>query len=176
VCIMQMEAGLDTGPVFLSAAEQIPEDMTAGELHDILSDLSAELLVEAVEILENSEAEFTPQPEEGATYASKLTNDESRIDWTKISSDVRCHIHGLSPFPGAWFEMETSKGTVRVKVLQVEEVDAKGEAGELLDDTLLIACGEGAVRLLNLQKAGKSAMSAEDFLRGNDLPKGLKLA
>ncbi len=176
VDIMQMEAGLDTGPVMLSGRCDITAETIAGELHDELSAIGAELLVEAADQIERGKAVFVPQSDEGVVYAHKLTNDETRIDWAKTSTEVRCHIHGLSPFPGAWFELETSKGPVRVKVLEVADAMGEGEPGELLDDKMKVACGKGALRLKRLQKAGKSAMSAEDFLRGNDMPEGGHIA
>ena len=173
VQIMQMEAGLDTGPVMLSAQTPIEPTDTAGVLHDRLSDMGAKLIAEALEKIEQGKAVFTPQSEDGVTYAHKLTNEETRINWSLSGRKVCAHIHGLSPFPGAWFEMPTPKGPVRVKVLEVAE-SPKGEGGpgEVLDDNLLIGCAEGAVRLLRVQRAGKGAMNAEDFLRGNSLETG----
>lgn len=173
VQIMQMEAGLDTGPVMLSAETPIELTDTAGVLHDRLSGMGAELIVKALEMVEQGKAVFTPQTEEDVTYAHKLTNDETRINWSQPASTVRAHIHGLSPFPGAWFEMPTAKGPVRVKVLEVAESQkGEGQPGEVLDGNLLIGCEEGAVRLLRVQRAGKGAMNAEDFLRGNSLETG----
>lgn len=176
VQIMQMEAGLDTGPVMASVEVDITPETTAGLLHDQLCEAGANLLVDAVAQLEADEAKFTSQSEGGIEYAHKLINEETRIDWSKSARDVRQHIHGLSPFPGAWFEMETSKGPVRVKVLEVADSLGDGTAGEVLDDNLLIACGENAVRIKRLQRAGKPAMDAEVFLRGNDLPEGAIIA
>ncbi len=176
VQIMQMEAGLDTGPVMASVEVDITPETTVDVLHEQLCEAGANLLVDAVAQLEAGEAKFTPQSENGIEYADKLTNEETRIDWTKSARDVRQHIHGLSPFPGAWFEMETSKGPVRVKVLEVADSLGDGAAGEVLDDNLLIACGENAVRIKRLQRAGKPAMDADVFLRGNDLPEGAIVA
>lgn len=176
VQIMQMEAGLDTGPVMASVDVDITPETTAGLLHDQLCKAGAKLLVDAVHQIETGIAKFIVQSEEGIEYAKKLTNDETRIDWSKSARQVRHHIHGLSPFPGAWFEMETSKGAVRVKVLEVADSLGEGAAGEILDDRLLIACGKNAVRIKRLQRAGKPAMDAEVFLRGNDLPEGAIIA
>ncbi|MFC7291235.1 methionyl-tRNA formyltransferase [Hirschia litorea] len=176
VQIMQMEAGLDTGPVMASVEVEVTPCTTAGSLHDALCMAGASLLVDAISQLESGVGVFVPQSTEGIEYAHKLTNEETRIDWSLSANEVRQHIHGLSPFPGAWFEMETPKGPVRVKVLEVADSSGTGNAGEVLDDSLLIACGENAVRLKRLQRAGKSAMSGEDFLRGNDLPEGVILA
>ena len=174
--IMQMDAGLDTGAVLMSASTPIHPHTTAGELHDELSAMGAELLVKAVAAVEAGEVRATPQPEEGVTYASKISNEETRIDWSKSAREVRAHIHGLSPFPGAWFEMQTPKGPVRVKALEVVDALGEGEPGELLDDRLLVACGAGAVRLMRLQRAGKGAMTADEFLRGNALREGASLS
>ncbi|WP_018998021.1 methionyl-tRNA formyltransferase [Hirschia maritima] len=174
--IMQMEAGLDTGPVMASVSVEILPETTAGQLHDELCEAGAKLLVDAVGQLEDGEAEFVAQSEEGIEYAHKLTNEETRIDWSKSAREVRQHIHGLSPFPGAWFEMESAKGPVRVKVLEVTESLGDGPVGQVLDDNLKIACGDGAIRIKRLQRAGKPAMNSEDFLRGNDVSEGVILA
>lgn len=176
VDIMQMEAGLDTGPVMLSRQTEIAAEDTAGTLHDRLAGLGAEAIVAALTQIEDGSATFKRQTDEGVTYAHKLTSDETRIDWSKPAGEVRAHIHGLSPFPGAWFELPTSKGAVRVKVLEVVEGAGKGVPGEVLDDQLTIACAQGAVKLLRLQRAGKSAMTADDFLRGNVFVSGDRLA
>ncbi|ACT58562.1 methionyl-tRNA formyltransferase [Hirschia baltica] len=174
--IMQMEAGLDTGPVMASVSVDITPETTVGSLHDELCEAGAKLLVEAVAQLEAGTAKFIPQSEEGIEYAHKLTNEETRIDWSLPARKVRQHIHGLSPFPGAWFEMQTPKGPVRVKVLEVADSLGEGNAGEVLDDKLLVACGKDAIRIKRLQRAGKPVMNAEDFLRGNDLTEGAIIA
>ena len=176
--IMQMEAGLDTGPVMMSAEVDILDDMTAGELHDELAAAGGELIVEALAAVEAGTAQFTPQGEEGVTYAHKLTNDETRIDWNKPAIEVRNHINGLSPFPGAWFELDGPKGPVRVKALGARlgrSPEIETQPGEVLDDELLIACAKGAIRLTRLQRAGKSPASAEEFLRGAGIPAGTLL-
>ncbi len=175
VDVMQMEAGLDTGPVMLSMRTDIEPDDTAETLHDRLADMGAKAIVEALAQLEQGTAGFTPQAQTGVTYAHKLTNDETRIDWSQSAQNVRNHIHGLSPFPGAWFELETAKGPVRVKVLEVSDSSGEGQAGEVLDDQLKIACGSGAIRLVRLQRAGKGVMDAGEFLRGNPLVSGTVL-
>ena len=170
VQIQQMEAGLDTGPILLSEIVRIAPDETAGSLHDRLADIGAGMWSRALAALERGSLEATPQAEEGVTYAHKLSNEETRIDWSRPAAEVDCMIRGLSPFPGAWFEMEGGKGKVRVKALMSRVDVGEGVAGLTLDDELRIACGEGAVRLLRLQREGKGAMDAADFLRGNALP------
>lgn len=169
VCIMQMEAGLDTGPVLLRAETEIAAGDTTGSLHDRLSGMGAALVVEALERLEGLEPE--PQPDVGVTYAEKISKDEARIDWTRPAAEVDCHIRGLSPFPGAW----TGVGGERIKVLLSCVSEGTGGPGEVLDDGLTVACGSGAVRLLRLQRAGKGAMEQGDFLRGFPVAKGTVL-
>lgn len=175
VMIMKMDKGLDTGPVALTGKCPIPEDMTAGELHDRLSDLTAELMVEAMARLAESGLETVAQSEEGVTYAAKIDKAETRIDFARPARRLHDHIRGLSPFPGAWLEMPLGGNSERVKVLASELVDPEGERGApgtVLDDRLTIACAEGAIRLTLLQKAGGKPMNAADFLRGNDVPAG----
>lgn len=176
VQVMQMEAGLDTGPVMSSAETAIFPRDTSADVHDRLAAMGAELMVESVAAIEAGEAVFTPQSEEGVTYAHKISSEEARIDWDAGCEAVSAHIRGLSPFPGAWFELPDEAGAVRVKVLGcVAEPDEDGAAGEVLDDELLVACGAGAVRLLRLQRAGKGAMDAEAFLRGTPIETGRRL-
>ncbi|MGE3866376.1 MAG: methionyl-tRNA formyltransferase, partial [Hyphomonadaceae bacterium] len=163
---MRMEEGLDTGPVLLSARTPIRADDTGGALHDRLAAMGAPLLVEAVALMEKGEARFTPQAEEGATYAAKIEPGEARIDWALPAAEVDRKIRGLSPHPGAWFEW----GGVRVKALFSRVEKGAGAPGAALDDYLLIACGEGAVRILLAQREGRAAMPASDFLRGNPVP------
>ena len=167
VNIMQMDVGLDTGPVALSQPVAITENMTASELHDELSQVTARLMVEAMDELEAGTLETTPQSEQGVTYAEKISKDESRIDWRKTAAEVHNHIRGLSPFPGAWCEMTIGGKVQRVKVLASECVNAAGEPGQLIGEDLTIACAEGAVRLIKVQRAGKQAQAADEFLRGN---------
>ena len=169
VCIMQMEAGLDTGPVLLREAVEIgAEEVTAG-LHDRLSELGARLIVEALERLPELEPEV--QPEVGVTYASKIDKGEARVDWSRPAEEVDRLIRGLSPFPGAFVEVEGE----RLKLLASRLGEGQGRPGEVLDDALTVACGQGAVQLLRLQRAGKGAQDAEEFLRGRPLLKGSQL-
>jgi methionyl-tRNA formyltransferase len=169
ICIMQMEAGLDTGPVLLREATAIEAEETTAELHDRLSAMGSILIVEALSRL----FDLTPevQPEEGVTYASKIDKAEAAIDWSAPAAEVDRKIRGLSPFPGAFVEYDGQ----RIKLLASRLADGSGAAGRVLDDALTVACGEGAVQLLRLQRAGKAAQDAEVFLRGLPLPKGTEL-
>ena len=169
VCIMQMEAGLDTGPVLSRHTVSIGESETTQQLHDRLSDIGATAIVDALAQLDQLDAQ--PQPDDGVTYAAKIEKSEAVIDWSKPAIEVDRLVRGLSPFPGAWFEMN---GT-RVKVLGSTLVEQSGTAGCVLDDELTVACGEGAIRLTKLQRAGKSAQDAEQFLNGWPLPAGTQL-
>ncbi len=172
VMVMRMEEGLDTGPVGMTARIPIAPDMTAGELHDQLSPLGAELMVRALSALADGKLTFTPQAEEGVTYAHKIDKAEARIDWAKPAYEVHNIIRGLSPFPGAFFEADFGKGIERVKVLRSTLAEGHGTPGTALDDALTIACGEGAVRLIEVQRSGKAPMLAEDFLRGTKVSAG----
>ncbi len=173
---MQMEAGLDTGPVYLTAETPITRKDTAGSIHDRLAELGGPLLLETLAGLDAGTLTAEPQAEDGVTYAHKLGSEDTRIDWTKPAAEIDCQIRGLSPFPGAWFEVEQNGKRVRVKALMSELTDGKGDAASVTDDQLTIACGDDcAVRLTRVQKAGKSACSAEDFLRGNPLKAGDKV-
>ncbi len=175
---MMMEEGLDTGPIVLSETVPILPDDTAQTLHDRMAGVGAPLLARAVAALERGMADPQPQSAEGVTYAAKIEPAEAKIDWTQPARIVDCHIRGLSPFPGAWFHLDTDKGPVRVKALMCQPAHnprAAARAGEALDDRLLIACGEGAVRLTKVQREGKSAMAADDFLRGNPVATGQRL-
>jgi len=175
--IMKMDEGLDTGPVALTRIVPIGPDTTSGKLHDALMETGASLMVEAMAALKTEGLTLTPQPEEGATYARKISKEETRIDWSREAKEVHNHIRGLSPNPGAWCEMELGGKLERVKVLRSARVDgASGESGEVLDDVLTIACGSGAVRLLELQRAGGKVVTAADFLRGADVRKGQTVA
>ncbi|TNM66280.1 methionyl-tRNA formyltransferase [Aliirhizobium smilacinae] len=173
--VMKMEKGLDTGPMALTKEVEITQTMTAGELHDKLMLVGARAMVEAMEKLEADDLPLTPQPEEGVLYAAKIDKGETRIDFSKPVRDVHNHIRGLSPFPGAWFVAEINGKPERIKVLASALGEGAGVAGELLDDALTVACGEGAVRLTRLQKAGGKPLDASDFLRGTALPKGTVL-
>jgi len=168
VGIMQMAQGLDTGDVLAERTVPITEQTTAGSLHDELAEVGAALMVETVALLGTDAITPKPQPEVGVTYARKIDKAEAVIDWSRPASELSCHIRGLSPFPGAYFE----KDGVRIKVLNVEIADQQGDAGMLLDDNLCVACGEGALRLTLLQRAGKSPMDAKIFLNGFSAKKG----
>ena len=166
VQVMRMSEGLDEGPVLSTARVGIEADDTAGTLHDKLMAAAVRLLPETLAAIADGTALETPQAEGGATYAKKIDTAEARIDWTRPAAEVDRAIRGLSPFPGAWFEMPTGKGPVRVKALLSRLGRGDGAPGEVLDDELLIACGEGAVRLLRLQREGKTAQETADFVRG----------
>jgi methionyl-tRNA formyltransferase len=172
VMVMRMATGLDTGPVCLAEPVAIGPDATAGELHEELARRGASLMVRALGALERGLLECTPQPAEGATYATKIDKAEARIDFAKPAHEVHNLIRGLSPLPGAWFEAGTAGGPERIKVLRATPADGRGRPGEVLDDGLTVACGSGAVRLTELQRAGKKPMQAEDFLRGFPMPRG----
>ena len=176
---MLMEAGLDTGPVLLSESVAILPTDTAGSLHDRLAKYGADLLPRALAGLARGSLVPQPQAEAGVTYAAKITAEDQKIDWTEPASAVDCRIRGLSPFPGAFFDLPGPKGPARVKALFSKaepDADAAGAApGEALDDALLIACGSGAVRLLRVQKEGRGPLDAADFLRGQAVPKGARL-
>ncbi|QGX99419.1 methionyl-tRNA formyltransferase [Roseovarius faecimaris] len=169
VCIMQMEAGLDTGPVLWREATPIGAEETTGQLHDRLSEMGARLIVEALERLETLTPE--PQPQEGVTYAAKIEKAEARIDWAWRAEEVDRQIRGLSPFPGAWCEADGQ----RIKLLASRMAQGCGAPGQILDEALNVACGRGAVRLLRLQRAGGKAQDAQEFLRGMPLLKGTRL-
>ena len=175
VAVMKMEEGLDTGPVAMAERVAIGPDMTAGELHDRLAPLGADLMVRALAALSRGALSFTPQPADGVTYAHKLANEEARIDWTGPANVVHNQVRGLSPFPGAFFEANLGRGRERVKVLRTALAERSGAPGTLLDGTGAIACGSGAVRLLQVQRAGKKVTSAEEFLRGVRLQTGARL-
>jgi methionyl-tRNA formyltransferase len=172
VTIMKMDDGLDTGAIAMAESTGISADMTAGDLHDALARLGADLMSRALAAAERTTLKFKAQPEAGVTYAAKIGKDETRIDWTKPWQQVHNHIRGLSPFPGAWFEI----GGVRVKALRSTKGEGSGKPGVLLDDHLMIACGAGAVRLGQVQRAGKQPMAAEEFLRGTPMKAGMQLA
>jgi len=173
--VMKMEKGLDTGPMALTREVEITQAMTAGELHDKLMLVGARAMVEAMEKLEADDLPLTPQPEEGVLYAAKIDKGETRIDFSRPARDVHNHIRGLSPFPGAWFEAEINGKPERIKVLASALGEGNGAAGQLLDDALTVACGDGAVKLTRLQKSGGKPLDAGDFLRGTHLPKGTML-
>jgi methionyl-tRNA formyltransferase len=170
VMVMRMEEGLDTGPVLLTKRVAIGR-RTFGELHDELARLGADLMGHALAALEKGEAREQPQDYEGLTYAKKVEKSETRIDWTRSARELDCHVRGLSPFPGAWFDV---KGE-RIKLLLAEPVQGSGAPGEVLSD-LSIACGQGALKPLSVQRAGKGAMDYAAFLRGFPLQPSEKVA
>jgi methionyl-tRNA formyltransferase len=178
VMVMRMEEGLDTGPIAMAERVAIGPDMTAGELHDQFARLGADLMVRALAALERGTLTLTPQPEAGVTYAAKIDKAETRIDWRLPWKAVHDHCRGLSPFPGAWCEIGGNEGKApaRVKVLRTTKGEGTGTPGTALDDRLTIACGEGAVRIRQLQRAGRAPMTVEEFLRGTPLPAGTQLA
>jgi methionyl-tRNA formyltransferase len=171
VMVMQMEEGLDTGPVLMAERVKVARK-TSGDLTAELSRLGADLMVRALGALERGGVTPQPQSAEGVTYAKKISKDEARIDWTKSASEIDGHVRGLSPFPGAWTEVNGE----RLKVLYAEPVSGSGKPGVLLDDELTVACGEGALKLLKVQRAGKSAMGAADLLKGFALPRGTQFS
>ena len=164
--IMKMEEGLDTGPVGLAQRIAIGPDETAGELHDRLMHAGARLMVEALRKLEAGDLPLTPQVPEGATYARKIDKAETRIDWNLPASEVHNRVRGLSPFPGAWCEIELGGRRERLKILRTTIGKGSGPAGAVLNDRLNVGCGEGAVRLVELQRAGGKPVKADEFLRG----------
>jgi methionyl-tRNA formyltransferase len=169
VTVMNMAEGLDTGPIAMAQSVPIVPDATTGEMHDMLARLGADLMLRALGALERGSLQLTPQHAAGATYASKIDNNETRIDWSQSWNRVHDHCRGLSPFPGAWCEFS---GAGRVKILRTTKGDGAGAPGRVLDDNLTIACGSGAVRLVELQRAGRKQMSAAEFLRGTPLARG----
>jgi methionyl-tRNA formyltransferase len=170
VMVMKMDVGLDTGDVAMAERLAITDNMTALDLHDRLSRLGADLMVRAMAALDRGGLQLKKQSEEGVTYAAKIDKAEARIDWSKPARAVLRHIHGLSPFPGAWAELENA----RVKILRCELAKGAGAPGEVLDEQLTIACGEGAIRISELQREGKGRMQAADFLRGTPVKAGAK--
>ncbi len=172
---MKMAEGLDTGPMAMAERIAIGPDMTAGELHDELGRLGADLMVRALGALERGSLQLTPQPEAGVTYAAKIDKNETRIDWTRPWKAVHDHCRGLSPFPGAWFELPGDGAAARIKVLHTTKGEGSGAPGTVTDDKLTVACGDGAVRILELQRAGRQPMKAEEFLRGTPLAAGMRL-
>jgi methionyl-tRNA formyltransferase len=175
VMVMKMDAGLDTGDVAMAERVAVTDSMTARDLHDALAKVGAALMVRAIDALERGAMTLTPQSAAGVTYAAKIEKDEARVDWTKSAREVLRHCHGLSPFPGAWSEIELDGQPVRLKLLRGELAPGRGAPGELIDANLTVACGEGAIRILELQRAGKQPMTADVFLRGTRLPEGSRM-
>jgi methionyl-tRNA formyltransferase len=175
VMVMKMDTGLDTGDVAMAERLAITDAMTAADLHDALAPLGADLMVRAIGALERGKLRLTRQSDEGVTYAAKIDKAEARIDWARPAQDVLRHIHGLSPFPGAWCEILSEGELARVKILRCEITAGSGAAGDLLDDRLAVACKQGAIRIIELQRAGKAPMRAKDFLLGTPLKPPLRL-
>jgi methionyl-tRNA formyltransferase len=176
VMVMKMDAGLDTGDVAMAERIAITDAMTASDLHDALARLGGDLMVRALGALERGRLQLTKQSDGGVTYAAKIDKAEARIDWNQPARAVLRLIHGLSPFPGAWCEMALDGAPVRVKILRCALAEGAGASGQLLDDHLAVACGEGSLRILELQRAGGKPMKAEEFLRGTPLKPPLRLA
>jgi len=172
ITIMKMDEGLDTGAMAMAERQPIGPDMTAGELHGALSRLGADLMLRVLAAADRGSLQLTPQPQAGVTYAEKISKNETRIDWEKPWKQVHDHIRGLSPFPGAWFELDGA----RVKVLRSTRGESSGPPGILLDNKLTVACGRGAVQLVQVQRAGKHPMNADEFLRGTPVPAGTRVA
>ena len=175
VMVMRMEAGLDTGPVGLAETLPIGPDMTAGDLHDRMAPIGADLMGRALGALGRGTLQFRPQDETGVTYARKIDKAECRIDWTQGADKVHDTIRGLSPFPGAFFEADLGSGPERIKVLRSSLSKGSGVPGTLLDEAFTVACGMGAVALTQVQRAGKAALDARTFLRGARLAVGARL-
>src|SRR5580704_537325 len=160
---MKMDEGLDTGAIAMAEHVPIGADATTGDLHDELARRGADLMLSALAALEKGQLQLTPQAASGVTYANKIAKNETRIDWTRPWNEVHNHCRGLSPFPGAWCEFP---GAGRVKILRTTKGNGNGPPGRVLDDKLTVACGSGAVQLVQLQRAGKQPMGADEFLRG----------
>jgi methionyl-tRNA formyltransferase len=173
VMVMKMEEGLDSGPIAMAERVPIPCEATAGDLHDRLARLGADLMLRALSALERGSLALTPQAQAGVTYAHKIAKEETRIVWERPWREVHNHIRGLSPAPGAWFEIGAD---MRVKVLRTTKAEGSGPPGTVLDDKLTVACGEGALRILELQRAGRQAMKAHEFLRGMTVAAGTQFA
>jgi methionyl-tRNA formyltransferase len=173
VMVMKMEEGLDSGPIAMAERAPITCEATAGDLHDRLARLGADLMLRALGALERGSLTLTPQPQTGITYAHKIEKEETRIVWARPWREVHNHIRGLSPAPGAWFEIGRD---IRVKVLRTTKAEGEGPPGTVLDDQLTVACGEGALRILELQRAGRQPMKAHEFLRGMSVAAGARFA
>ena len=176
VMVMKMDVGLDTGDVAMAERLTIADKMTASDVHDALARLGADLMVRAMAALERGALQLTKQSEAGVTYAAKIEKAEAKIDWNRPAHDVLRHIHGLSPFPGAWSEVLLDGEAVRLKILRCEPATGSGAPGTLLDDQLTIACANGAIRVIELQRAGKAPMKTAEFLRGTLLKPGARFS
>ena len=175
VAVMKMAEGLDTGPVGMVERLVIAPELNSGEAHEILARLGADLMVRALAALGRGGLSFREQSTEGVTYARKISNDECKIDWSASAQTIHDHIRGLAPFPGAYTMIDLGKGPERVKILRTTKTEGVGAPGQILDDALTIACGSGALRLLDLQRAGAKALPADLFLRGVSLPVGQRI-
>jgi len=175
VMVMKMDAGLDTGDVAMAERIAITDAMTVTDVHDQLARLGADLMVRAMAALERGGLQLTKQSEDGVTYAAKIDKAEAKVDFAKPARAVLRHIHGLSPFPGAWCELPIDGAPVRIKVLRCALAEGRGTPGEVIGDDLTIACSDGAVRIAQLQRAGKQPMTAEEFLRGTPIAKGVRV-
>lgn len=175
VAVMKMAEGLDTGPVGMVERLVIAPELNAGEAHEILARLGADLMVRALAALGRGGLSFREQSTEGVTYARKISNDECKIDWSASAQTIHDHIRGLAPFPGAYTMIDLGKGPERVKILRATRTEGVGAPGQILDDALTIACGNGALRLLDLQRAGAKALPVDLFLRGVSLPAGQRI-
>jgi methionyl-tRNA formyltransferase len=176
VMVMKMDAGLDTGDTAMAERVAITDAMTAADLHDALAPLGADLMARAMGALERGTLQLAKQADQGVTYAAKIDKAETRIDWNKPARTVLRHIHGLSPFPGAWCQAGKDGDAARLKILRCELAKCAGAPGDALDDRMTIACADGAIRILELQRAGKAPMKATEFLRGTPLSAGAHLA
>jgi len=174
--VMRMEEGLDTGPVGMTGKLALTPDMTAGEAHDRLSAIAGDLIGRALEALEQGRLSFAPQAEDGLLYAKKIDKAEARIDFSRPAGELHNLIRGLSPFPGAFFEADFGKGPERVKILRAALAEGSGAPGEILDAAPTIACGSGALKLVEAQRAGRGVVSGEEFARGAKLAPGARLA
>ena len=175
VAVMKMAEGLDTGPVGMVERLVIAPELNAGEAHEILARLGADLMVRALAALGRGGLSFREQSTEGVTYARKISNDDCKIDWSASAQTIHDHIRGLAPFPGAYTMIDLGKGPERVKILRATITEGVGAPGQILDDALTIACGNGALRLLDLQRAGAKALPVDLFLRGVSLPAGQRI-
>jgi methionyl-tRNA formyltransferase len=173
--VMRMDEGLDTGPVCRAEPVSIGPDITAGELHDVLANKGTELMLRALDDLERGALGCRPQPTAGVTYAAKIDKGETRLDFTLTAREVHNRVRGLSPAPGAWVEIGHAGKTERVRVLRTRVVEGKGPPGTIVDDAFTISCGEGAVRVLEVQRSGKKPMAVGEFLRGFPLGPGTRL-
>ena len=174
VSVMRMEEGLDTGPIALEEKLAIDASATAGELTEALARIGATLMVKALRLLADAGLVFQPQRADGATYAAKIDKGETPIDWRRDAQSLLNQIHGLSPVPGAWSEIDLGRGPERIKFLRVETIETSGSPGEVLDDSLAIACGRGALRIVEAQRGGKQAMRRDEFQRGAQIARGAR--